>query len=54
MSVSELEKLEIGNLVRHANGSVYIVIETWPHIVAIRSINVTNPSEWELIKRTKI
>ena len=49
MTKDEIDQLKPGDIVRHASGNGYIVIETLPHVIAIRTIKVTNPSEWELM-----
>lgn len=46
VAFDKIEELTIGDIVQHKSGDSYIVIETEPQVVAIRKINVTNPSEW--------
>ena len=54
MTDETLRKLKDGDIVRHANGSAYIVISvSWPNgpdespaVIATRTIHVSHPSEW--------
>lgn len=50
MNQKQFENLQRGNLVRHKrSGDAYVVEMTHPVVVAIRSIQVTNPNEWNLV-----
>jgi len=47
---SSLDELKVGNIIRNlGSGNTYTVIEKGKSIVAIRSMIVTNPDEWEII-----
>ena len=47
MNQKQFENLKRGALVRHkCSGDAYVVERTHPAVVAIRSIQVTNPNEW--------
>jgi hypothetical protein len=52
-SDAELRSLQHGDIVRHMNGKVYVIIETHADRspIAIRTITVSNPQEWRIIKR---
>ena len=48
------DTLERGDLVRNiSSGNSYVVIDTHPQVIAIRSIQITNPSEWKLVEMKK-
>ena len=58
----DLRKLKVGDLVRNTgsgNGYVVVAID-WPngaarnpHVTAVRSVNVSNEDEWELVRESK-
>lgn len=49
MNQKQFENLQRGNLVRHKmSGNAYVVERTAP-VIAIRSVLVTNPQEWNLV-----
>lgn len=50
MTKNEMDKLRIGDSVRsRGSGEAYVIIRLYPSIVAIHSIEVTNPQEWKLV-----
>lgn len=49
MNQKQFENLKRGDLVRHKmSGSAYVVEHTSPHI-AVRTVQVSNPHEWNLV-----
>lgn len=49
MNQKQFENLKRGDLVRHkSSGSAYVVEHTTP-VIAIRSVQVSNPHEWNLV-----
>ncbi len=52
MNKEELNKLERGNIVRSkANGTSYVVTGNYGgRVTAVRTADLTNPSEWELLQ----
>lgn len=52
MTQAELDQLDRGDIITHATGNSYIVIQRrGKQVTAIREIDVSNPSEWELFSR---
>lgn len=52
MTQAELDLLNRGDIITHLNGDSYIVLQRHgKRLTAIREINVSNPSEWELFSR---
>lgn len=52
MTNEQIQALQRGDIVRHAKGEAYIVLDNDGRIVtAIRHITVSNPSEWTLVKK---
>lgn len=50
MNQKQFENLKRGDLARHkCSGDAYVVERTHPAVVAIRSVQVTNPHEWNLV-----
>lgn len=50
MTQEEIDALKIGDLVHNTgSGDSYVVIETHPTPIAIRSIHITNTQEWEKV-----
>lgn len=50
MNQKQFENLKRGDLVRHKmSGSAYVVEREGPGCLAIRSVLVTNPQEWNLV-----
>ena len=50
----DLKTLDRGDIVRHSNGDSYVVIVAAygnQPAVAVRDIQVSNPTEWKVIKR---
>jgi hypothetical protein len=48
----DLRILREGDIVQHTvSGADYIVIQVYPHIIAIRTLTITNPTEWILIEK---
>ena len=56
MTESELRSLQRGDIVRHhATGNVYLVIRNDGRaVVAIREIQISNPSEWVRVFRNEL
>lgn len=49
MTEQEMKNLNRGDIVFHiGSGNSYVVIETYPQIIAIRHVTIANPSEWVL------
>jgi hypothetical protein len=41
-------ELRRGDIVTHqSSGEGYVVVRTHPHVLAVRDITVSNPSEWK-------
>jgi len=52
MTKEEISELNRGDIVRHASGYSYIVIDSYNgNVLAIRGITVSNGTEWTLVKR---
>lgn len=53
MTRKELDSLDVGDIVTHANGQGYVIIDmdTDGIPIAIDIMFVTNPSEWELFSK---
>lgn len=53
MTEEQFKKLDVGDLVRHVEGSVvWIVTGNYgDRITAVRSVDLTQPNEWALVKR---
>lgn len=50
MNQKQFENLKRGDLVRHkGSGDAYVVEVTHPAVIAIHSVTVTNPTEWNLV-----
>lgn len=50
MNQKQFENLKRGDLVRHkSRGDAYVVERSHPAVIAVRSIQVTNPTEWNLV-----
>jgi len=50
MRDEDMKKLKIGDVVRHVGtGYGYIIIKKHPVLTGIRTIHITNSSEWELV-----
>ena len=52
MTKDEFKNLDRGNIVRHKAGSDgYVVTSNYGgRVTAVRSVDMTNPCEWDLIK----
>lgn len=50
-----ITKLEIGDIVRNRGSAhAYVVVQHHgSHVTAVRAIDVSNPPEWELLRRTE-
>lgn len=49
MTQTEMDKLDRGDIIVHANGNSYVVLQRQgKRLTAIREMDVSNPSEWEL------
>jgi hypothetical protein len=49
MTLTEMDKLDRGDIIRHVTGESYIVLQRrGKQLTAIREIDVSNPNEWEL------
>ena len=47
-----LERLEIGDIVQHANGELWMVADVgYRSITAIRTVQLRNPTEWRLVSK---
>lgn len=52
MTQTELDTLDRGDIITHVTGDSYIVLQRHgKRLTAIREIDVSNPSEWELFSR---
>lgn len=52
MTQAELDQLDRGDIIRHVTGESYIVLQRHgKRLTAIREVDVSNPSEWELWSR---
>jgi hypothetical protein len=46
----ELRKLKPGDLIQNlGSGNIYIVIDVRDRIIAIRTIDITNLDEWDVV-----
>ena len=56
MTNKEFESLDRGDIVRHKAGTyAYVVTETYGgRVAAVRTVDMTNPEEWDLIKRPNL
>lgn len=54
INLENIKNLQAGSIVRHKNGSVsYVVTANYGNrATAVRTIDITNPSEWEILKLT--
>lgn len=52
MTEDELHNLKPGDLIQNlGSGNAYIVIDSGDRIIAIRSVVVSNPTEWIAVKK---
>lgn len=51
MNQDQLKALRPGNIVRHVGGGKsYVVTGNYgDHVTAVRSVDLANPSEWEVV-----
>lgn len=50
MTQEELANLKRGDLVRNVgSGESYMILDTYLRPIAVRSVTVTNPQEWEKV-----
>lgn len=56
MNQDDLKNLNVGDLVRHAAfHGVYVVTGNYgDRVTAVRTVDLTNPSEWEIVKKAEI
>lgn len=48
----DLSKLKIGDVVRNiGSGEAYLIIHKGSELVAVRTVSITNGSEWELVNQ---
>ncbi len=51
MDTKEMQALKRGDIVQGASGRSYVIVElTAAGPVAVRSVTITNPDEWTLVK----
>lgn len=55
MTADELKELERGDIVRHLGdaGSFVVCDNFGKRVTAVRTADITNPSEWEVVVRKK-
>lgn len=55
MTKDQFSKLSVGDLVRHSSGSRrYVVMSNYgDHVTAVATVDMTNPSEWELVLKAE-
>lgn len=53
MNKEEFKKLEMGDIIRHKLDvkSVVVTGNFGDRVTAVRTVDVTNPSEWDVIKK---
>lgn len=52
MTKAELNGLNTGDIIKGATGNVYVVLANYgSHITAVRTVDVTNESEWSLVAK---
>lgn len=53
MTREEFQKLDAGDLIRHKSASTALVVTAnyGSHVTAVRTQNVTNPDEWDLLSK---
>lgn len=50
-----LTALRLGDVIQHKpTGQGYIVVDTFPAVIAVRTITVSNPDEWQLICKSQM
>ncbi len=56
MTGEEFKGLDHGDIIRHVNSINACVVtgNYGEYVVAVKTYHVTNPNEWELVKRRKV
>ena len=49
MKTEDFNILEPGDIIRNFLGEAYVVVKMGPQVVAIRTIGISNASEWEKV-----
>lgn len=55
MTEEEFKKLDTGDIVRlHHDGASYVVTFNYGgHVTAVRTMDMTNPREWQLVSKVE-
>ena len=55
MQPEDLKSLTTGDIVRSADGATYIVTANYgDRVTAVRTVDITNPSEWDLVLKAEV
>lgn len=54
MEEKDFVSLGVGDIVQNRSGNSYVIIEKFPCLIAMRTIRVSNISEWVLVGKNNL